>query len=203
MQWGVRRYENPDGTLTAAGKRRYGTNLDLNDKSRKNVAKIRLGEAKRRLDVAKRNNKTNTTRQAELQGRVRSAKIAVRNAGKIDKGAKLAAKGRTITKEHFKSLIGYGIGYLARSGWLKFLNMRASQLMSEGRYHETTRNAVNFLKVSGVMTIALAETLYAAKKSANASNLRAYNNARAQGDTSLKRIGSEEYAAVLERNKKK
>lgn len=25
MKWGVRRYENPDGTLTAAGKRRYGT----------------------------------------------------------------------------------------------------------------------------------------------------------------------------------
>ena len=24
MKWGVRRYENPDGTLTAAGKRRYG-----------------------------------------------------------------------------------------------------------------------------------------------------------------------------------
>ena len=24
MKWGVRRYENPDGTLTAAGKKRYG-----------------------------------------------------------------------------------------------------------------------------------------------------------------------------------
>lgn len=25
MKWGVRRYQNPDGTLTAAGKQRYGT----------------------------------------------------------------------------------------------------------------------------------------------------------------------------------
>ena len=25
MRWGVRRYQNPDGTLTAAGKKRYGT----------------------------------------------------------------------------------------------------------------------------------------------------------------------------------
>ncbi len=24
MKWGVRRYQNPDGTLTAAGKKRYG-----------------------------------------------------------------------------------------------------------------------------------------------------------------------------------
>ena len=26
MKWGVRRYQNPDGTLTAAGKKRYGSN---------------------------------------------------------------------------------------------------------------------------------------------------------------------------------
>ena len=25
QKWGVRRYQNPDGTLTAAGKSRYGT----------------------------------------------------------------------------------------------------------------------------------------------------------------------------------
>lgn len=24
MKWGVRRYQNPDGTLTAAGKKKYG-----------------------------------------------------------------------------------------------------------------------------------------------------------------------------------
>ena len=28
MKWGVRRYENPDGTLTAAGKKRYRTQKD-------------------------------------------------------------------------------------------------------------------------------------------------------------------------------
>lgn len=77
MKWGVRRYQNEDGTLTAAGKKRYGTNLDLSDKSRQNVAKIRLGEARRRLDVAKdnaRNGKSSDTRVADMQSRVRSAK---------------------------------------------------------------------------------------------------------------------------------
>ena len=58
MKWGIRRYQNPDGSYTAAGRKRYGMDLDINDKSRQNIAKIRTGEAKRRLDVAKANNST-------------------------------------------------------------------------------------------------------------------------------------------------
>ncbi len=27
MRWGIRRYQNPDGTLTPAGKKRYGEAL--------------------------------------------------------------------------------------------------------------------------------------------------------------------------------
>ena len=30
MKWGIRRYQNPDGSLTDAGRRRYRTNEDLN-----------------------------------------------------------------------------------------------------------------------------------------------------------------------------
>ena len=39
MHWGIRRYQNEDGTLTAAGKRRYRTDDDMNDKgeTRKSV----------------------------------------------------------------------------------------------------------------------------------------------------------------------
>lgn len=36
MKWGVRRYQNPDGSLTTAGKRRYGDNDEK--KSKKKVA---------------------------------------------------------------------------------------------------------------------------------------------------------------------
>lgn len=32
MKWGVRRYENADGTLTPAGKKRYAKNLEYRDK---------------------------------------------------------------------------------------------------------------------------------------------------------------------------
>ena len=82
MRWGIRRYQNNDGSLTSAGRKRYGENLDINDKSRTNIAKIRKGEAYRRLDIAKANNSTNSTRIAELQGRVRSAKRTERQMKK-------------------------------------------------------------------------------------------------------------------------
>lgn len=29
MHWGIRRYQNPDGSLTAAGKKRYGTKANF------------------------------------------------------------------------------------------------------------------------------------------------------------------------------
>ena len=37
MKWGVRRYQNPDGTLTSAGKKRYGQMSD--DKLSKELTK--------------------------------------------------------------------------------------------------------------------------------------------------------------------
>jgi len=39
MKWGVRRYENPDGTLTEAGKRRYAREQRENSHSRKKKTK--------------------------------------------------------------------------------------------------------------------------------------------------------------------
>lgn len=35
MKWGVRRYQNKDGSLTAAGKKRYGDSNDQ-DKGKRN-----------------------------------------------------------------------------------------------------------------------------------------------------------------------
>ena len=35
MKWGVRRYQNPDGSLTSAGKKRYGTNEEKYSKGEK------------------------------------------------------------------------------------------------------------------------------------------------------------------------
>lgn len=35
MRWGMRRYQNPDGTLTEAGKERYGRDIQKNNQKKK------------------------------------------------------------------------------------------------------------------------------------------------------------------------
>lgn len=52
MKWGVRRYENPDGSLTAAGKKRYAD--DTTDEKygiKRDSNGIRYGEARTRKDI--------------------------------------------------------------------------------------------------------------------------------------------------------
>lgn len=40
MKWGIRKYQNPDGTLTAEGKKKYGNVYGLGDAYRKKGSKI-------------------------------------------------------------------------------------------------------------------------------------------------------------------
>ena len=39
MRWGVRRYQNKDGSLTAAGKKRYDGDTDINSERNRKIAK--------------------------------------------------------------------------------------------------------------------------------------------------------------------
>lgn len=43
MKWGIRRYQNPDGTLTPAGKRRLASNVAEVSKRQRIVDRSRLG----------------------------------------------------------------------------------------------------------------------------------------------------------------
>lgn len=47
MRWGVRRYENPDGTLTEAGKRRYNREVESNKHNRKKKTKEEMQDPNR------------------------------------------------------------------------------------------------------------------------------------------------------------
>lgn len=201
MKWGVRRYQNKDGTLTKSGRKRYGADLDINDKSRTNIARIRKGEAYRRLDTAKSNNLTNSTRIAELQGRVRSAKRTEKEMKKVDKGAKLAAKGQTISGNTMKSYMAVGASQVASRAFTYFLNSRMRDLSSQGRWspaHQKVAESLNKIGGYGIQGLGLA---YAAKKTSDNSKIRAYNNANLYGRTSIKSVGSSEYADVVKRRK--
>lgn len=194
MKWGIRRYQNEDGSLTSAGKNRYGYNLDINDRSRQNIAKIRLGEARRRLDVAKRNNPQNKYRVAELQGRVRLAKKAVKTSKRIDKGAARAAKGETIMGNKRKAFIVYGASVLGSKAFTAFLNYRMKDLASQGRWTQKHQMVAELLNNYATVTMASLSTAYSIKKTVDNFNLRAYNAARLSGQRSIKSTGSQEYA---------
>lgn len=43
MKWGVRRFQNGDGTLTPAGKQRYSDDADKNSKARKVATGVAIG----------------------------------------------------------------------------------------------------------------------------------------------------------------
>lgn len=55
MKWGVRRYQNPDGTLTAAGKRRYGY--------KKDGSQTTQGKQRQLTDTYRSNKKQATTKK--------------------------------------------------------------------------------------------------------------------------------------------
>lgn len=201
QKWGQRRFQNEDGSYTEAGKRRYGLNRDINDKSRVNIAKIRLGEARRRLDVAKNNNETNTTRIADLQGRVRSAKRTVREMKKVDKGAARAAKGETITGNSVKAMMAVGASKIGRAMLSATLTSIRDQEMSSGTWSAKKEATAHAIDIIGNISMAALSTGYVAKKAIDNQNIRAYNDAKLFGETSIKRVGSQEYADRVKRSK--
>lgn len=195
MKWGVRRYQNADGSLTAAGRKRYGSDLDVNNKSRKNIAKIRLGEARRRYDVAKESNPTNKTRLAQLKQRERSAKKAVKDAKSYDRGADLASRGRTIYGNNAKNYIRLGtIGITSR--------ILATGLTAVARSNPSSYNTLKILNDVGQVSLAALGISGSIKTLYDNASLRSYYNASYSGRSSAKSFGSEEYKDVVERRKR-
>ncbi|MBO7453629.1 MAG: hypothetical protein J6U54_25125 [Clostridiales bacterium] len=207
QKWGVRRYQNEDGSLTAAGRRRYGEDLDIHDKSRENIAKIRLGEARRRLDVAKKNSETkgrNDYRVAEMRARVRSAKAEVKKQKKIDRGAKLAAEGKLISEIKGKQYIkAPAAAFFASWAWGTALQKGVKGLGEKGQLAPHHIQTANILAKAGDIAIGAGLLAYAAKSNRQISDLRAYNNSRYGGANTINRVGSQEYKDVVERRKEK
>ena len=201
MKWGVRRYQNEDGSLTDAGRKKYGYNLDVNDTSRRNVAKIRVGEARRRLDYAKIHNSSDV-RKAELQGRLRSAKAAKATARAYDQGAKLAGKGETIQKTTNKAMIGLAAFTLGRRVVNRFLDTRLNTLKSEGRYTAGHQYVADMIKVGTFVTLGAAATANSIHQANKANKIRTFYNQNRIGMGSIKRVGSDEYETRKKRANK-
>ena len=206
MKWGVRKdkYRNADGSYTKRGIKRYGYNLDINNKSRKNIAKIRTGEAKRKYDVAKRNNSTNDMRLAQLKMRVRSAKRNEKHVKNIDKGLKRIGKGETIGGNSMRVAIGWGAAYIGDRAFRSFLNKRLKTVASRGRYTSQHARVANVIANVGTLALYGAAVGYNVKKSVDNKNIRGAYSAMSTGRASISNVGSQEYKdRVRELNKKR
>lgn len=87
MKWGIRRYQNADGTLTEAGKKRYDREVSRNhQKSKKNrVADEDLKDPNRWVeeDISRTREVVNSTRQ--LTGDLRNLEEVTRSKKKLER----------------------------------------------------------------------------------------------------------------------
>ena len=101
MKWGVRRYQNPDGTLTEAGKERYGGSADYSreDKTRliRRVAKSSLHGRKHLADFNETRSRTKSEQWKKLADDARNdkdekyAEYAQKKADKFERRAEAQA----------------------------------------------------------------------------------------------------------------
>lgn len=111
QKWGIRRYQNPDGTLTPAGKARYGTETEkmaAKDAQRMSDARASYGEGAgvRRKLLSKEINKKLETKEyrkayEEAEKHVDVGK-SLKRAEKLHKKSGTFVKGRDLANSGYK-----------------------------------------------------------------------------------------------------
>lgn len=69
MKWGVRRYQNADGSLTEAGKKRYDRDVTTNDKRKRIISCLRMLWKTRIAGFVKTVNGQNLLQMLEIRWR--------------------------------------------------------------------------------------------------------------------------------------
>ena len=99
MKWGVRRYQNPDGSLTPEGRRRYGVgdaSLKATDKA--NRYKAKADSYRYKASVARAKYNPDKAARLELKANRYEAKSSRSNA----QASKLALRDSRIANSKFK-----------------------------------------------------------------------------------------------------
>lgn len=94
MRWGIRRYQNTDGSLTDAGKRRYGSkeNFESIQRAAYSVKKAKI-ESKAKIKRSKIESRSELQRaKIESRSELQRAKIEAKNNSKIEKYKKKETK---------------------------------------------------------------------------------------------------------------
>jgi len=125
QKWGIRRYQNEDGTLTDAGKARY--NSDGTKKKTETMSNDELNKANQRL-AAERNYNSLTGRN--YKNRSSNTDIAIR-AGASAIGSALVSAGAYIIRDKAKNpSVGIGKDTLKTAGLLAILGASVGSISS-------------------------------------------------------------------------
>lgn len=87
MKWGVRRFQNADGSLTAAGKKRYNTSPMPNRKEMKQIHKQVDNEKKANLDSISDSNERLKAAVKKMQANCKTGEEADRKFNAWEKAA--------------------------------------------------------------------------------------------------------------------
>lgn len=96
MKWGVRRYRNEDGTLTAAGKKRYGSSSTVQENYSKAQVAYRYNKGFDKANDEKLRTNLQKTRAAKLvddNQRLAKKRAVVTNADQLTQQSKRTASG--------------------------------------------------------------------------------------------------------------
>ena len=130
QKWGIRRFQNPDGTLTAEGQRRYGSQLgEYADKRQGLIRRLNTGDwalGRKRLGERLEARYERKASEAKAAGRLKEAK----NYEELRK----AQKQRNIDREVYQSRTSTGKLYAQN-----FLLGSGADAYRVGRQNEDTR----------------------------------------------------------------
>lgn len=179
MKWGVRRYQNFDGSYTKAGLKRYNNSMDKYDKADK-----RYKDARAQYKTAKKSGSSTMGMKTEMTNARLARKTAKRQVEKDykhleqdklgDQGKEFYAKGKTITgnKRVSRALLNIGgltlvaAAYNARTGNISRLTQRVVGNVGHKRVTQV-------LAIAGAGAVAVGGVKTAVDNSQN-KKLRAY-----------------------------
>ena len=132
QKWGIRRYQNEDGTLTSAGNARYGTDVQrmvakdaqrvsdanasygVGSRTRKKLIEKEINEKMKNKEYRKEYEEA--SKHVNVGKSLKRAESLHRNSGKFSRGKDLADRGYTHTQNILKTAKTVGLSALVTGG---------------------------------------------------------------------------------------
>lgn len=160
QKWGVRRYQNDDGTLTSAGRQRYGNNLGAGAKDHSFIRRIATG------DYALGAKRLGEHREQRLANKIEKNKAQGKDTSKLQTKYEVQ-KQRNIGRDIYNSTRSTGM--LLAQKMLLGEFMADSYRSARGRGRDIGEAAVGTMLglISGIPAVALAYDAHDTRKSLN------------------------------------